>query len=78
MLIAVTNIDRTRRTSKQDSSQIQVFRASTPQDDKLADAVAAETYSPGYLGPGSYALLLPQNDGPEELRERTSSVASVE
>jgi hypothetical protein len=55
-----------------------VFRASTPQDDKLADAVAADTYSPGYLGPGSYALLLPQNDGPEEHRERESSVDSVE
>jgi hypothetical protein len=55
-----------------------VFRSPTPQNDELADAVAADTYSPGYLGPGSYALLLPQDDEPEGSRERESSVASVE
>jgi hypothetical protein len=78
LLTNVSIIDRARRTSKQIPDQIHVFRAFTPQDDKLADAVAADTYSPGYLGPGSYALLLPQNDEPGEHREREPSIASVE
>ncbi|KAJ4983250.1 fungal specific transcription factor [Stagonosporopsis vannaccii] len=52
------------------------FSPTTPGDEKLADAVAADTYSPGYLGPGSYALLLPQDDGPEQHPRREASAAS--
>lgn len=35
--------------------------------------MAADTYSPGYLGPGSYALLLPQEDGSEVLQQEVSA-----
>ncbi|XPS70169.1 hypothetical protein M3J09_002409 [Ascochyta lentis] len=59
-----------------DSDQSRAFPPLTPNEEKLADAVAADTYSPGYLGPGSYALLLPQDDGTEAPRRRESSVAS--
>ncbi|KAF2633031.1 hypothetical protein BU25DRAFT_358017 [Macroventuria anomochaeta] len=52
------------------------FSPTTPVEEKLADAVAADTYSPGYLGPGSYALLLPQDDGTEAPPRRESSAAS--
>ncbi|RMZ71128.1 fungal specific transcription factor [Pyrenophora seminiperda CCB06] len=44
--------------------------------DKLADAVAADVYHPGFLGPGSYAVLLPQDEEQGQLREREESVAS--
>jgi hypothetical protein len=46
------------------------------QGDKLADAVAADVYHPGYLGPGSYAVLLSQDDESGQPREREESVAS--
>src|SRR5690242_19259611 len=52
------------------------FSPTTPGEEKLADAVAADTYSPGYLGPGSYALLLPQDDGSEQYSRREASPAS--
>ncbi|KAJ4372547.1 hypothetical protein N0V86_007907 [Didymella sp. IMI 355093] len=52
------------------------FPPSTPIEEKLADAVAADTYSPGYLGPGSYALLLPQEDGSGVPQRREASVSS--
>lgn len=51
------------------------FPPTSPVEEKLADAVAADTYSPGYLGPGSYALLLPQDDGTEVLQASVSSEA---
>jgi hypothetical protein len=44
--------------------------------DKLADAVAADVYHPGFLGPGSYAVLLPQDEGSGTARQREISVAS--
>jgi hypothetical protein len=46
------------------------------EGNKLADAVAADIYHPGYLGPGSYAVLLPQDEEPGRLHEREESVAS--
>lgn len=72
-------IDTYRRTStqKQYASGPDGALSPTPQqEEKLADAVAADTYSPGYLGPGSYALLLPQDDGLEVPPIRESSVTS--
>ncbi|KAF2031126.1 hypothetical protein EK21DRAFT_99886 [Setomelanomma holmii] len=50
--------------------------ASTSPNDKLADAVAADVYHPGFLGPGSYAVLLPQDEESIVPREREVSVAS--
>lgn len=38
--------------------------------------MAADVYHPGFLGPGSYAVLLPQDDELERPRERELSVAS--
>jgi hypothetical protein len=38
--------------------------------------VAADVYHPGFLGPGSYAVLLPQDEEPGRPREREESVAS--
>ncbi|KAF2825966.1 hypothetical protein CC86DRAFT_324733 [Ophiobolus disseminans] len=49
---------------------------STSPHDKLADAVAADVYHPGFLGPGSYAVLLPQDEETGIPREREISVAS--
>jgi hypothetical protein len=49
---------------------------STSPHDKLADAVAADVYHPGFLGPGSYAVLLSQEEGSGTAREREVSVAS--
>jgi hypothetical protein len=46
------------------------------QGDKLADAVAADVYHPGFLGPGSYAVLLPQDEEPGRPCEREESLAS--
>lgn len=48
----------------------------SPHSEKLADAVAADVYHPGFLGPGSYAVLLNQDEEPGQLREREESVAS--
>ena len=49
---------------------------SASQDDRLADAVAADVYHPGFLGPGSYAVLLPEADDSGTRNEREPSVAS--
>jgi hypothetical protein len=49
---------------------------SASPNDKLADAVAADVYHPGFLGPGSYAVLLPQDEESGAPREREVSVAS--
>lgn len=38
--------------------------------------MAADVYHPGFLGPGSYAVLLPQDDEPGRPSEREESVAS--
>ncbi|OAL46574.1 hypothetical protein IQ07DRAFT_574574 [Pyrenochaeta sp. DS3sAY3a] len=66
-----------KRPSKDHTNSDPVFSPTSPvQGDKLADAVAADVYHPGFLGPGSYAVLLPQDDELEQPRERELSVAS--
>jgi hypothetical protein len=70
-------INASRRPSKQNADATTAFPPSSPsQGDKLADAVAADVYHPGFLGPGSYAVLLPQDEEPGRSREREESVAS--
>ncbi|CAN9292163.1 unnamed protein product [Alternaria alternata] len=71
------DFDSSRRPPKQASNSVVAFAPPSPaQGDKLADAVAADVYHPGFLGPGSYAVLLPQDEEPGQLREREESVAS--
>ncbi|KAF1829707.1 hypothetical protein BDW02DRAFT_135954 [Decorospora gaudefroyi] len=66
-----------KRPSQQIPDSGPAFSETSPtQGDKLADAVAADVYHPGFLGPGSYAVLLPQEEGAGEPREREESVAS--
>src|SRR3954470_10222356 len=66
-----------RRPSRQGRDCAAAFPPPSPsQGDTLADAVAADVYHPGFLGPGSYAVLLPQDEEPGPLREREESVAS--
>lgn len=66
-----------RRPSKGPaSSQLIYPNTSTSPGDKLADAVAADVYHPGFLGPGSYAVLLPEDEDSGVPREREVSVAS--
>ncbi|KAF2999680.1 hypothetical protein E8E13_002029 [Curvularia kusanoi] len=66
----------TQRQKLPNTGRDGAFPPKTPDEDVLADAVAADTYSPGYLGPGSYALLLPQDDGSESRQQREASVTS--
>ncbi|KAF3053871.1 hypothetical protein E8E11_011458 [Didymella keratinophila] len=78
---SVTDIQRRPSTQPQKPSgpstgRDGAFPLTTPVEERLADAVAADTYSPGYLGPGSYALLLPQEDGNEVLQRPEASVPS--
>lgn len=76
-MIANTDFDLSRRPLKQAPNSVVAFAPPSPaQGDKLADAVAADVYHPGFLGPGSYAVLLPQDEEPGQLREREESVAS--
>ncbi|KAF2789995.1 hypothetical protein K505DRAFT_252168 [Melanomma pulvis-pyrius CBS 109.77] len=49
---------------------------SLSQDDQAVDAVNAESFRPGYLGPTSYALILPRSDESSLLRGRQTSVDS--
>ncbi|KAH7384227.1 hypothetical protein DE146DRAFT_760014 [Phaeosphaeria sp. MPI-PUGE-AT-0046c] len=65
-----------KRPSKQANSEPLFPVTSTSPNDKLADAVAADVYHPGFLGPGSYAVLLPQDEDSGLSREREISVAS--
>ncbi|KAH7067533.1 hypothetical protein BKA63DRAFT_557128 [Paraphoma chrysanthemicola] len=66
-----------KRPSKANPSDPPAFSATaTSPNDKLADAVAADVYHPGFLGPGSYAVLLPQDEESSVPREREVSVAS--
>jgi hypothetical protein len=74
--IASTGADQVRRPSKQTSSESVYPITSASPNDKLADAVAADVYHPGFLGPGSYAVLLPQDEESGVPREREVSVAS--
>ncbi|KAF1941504.1 hypothetical protein EJ02DRAFT_404571 [Clathrospora elynae] len=70
---------RRKRRSKQNPDSGVVFAPPSPaRGDKLADAVAADVYHPGFLGPGSYAVLLPQDVEPGSggRCEREESVAS--
>lgn len=65
------------RRSRRDQAYDPSFAPTSPsQVDKLADAVAADLYHPGFLGPGSYAVLLPQDDETGRNRDREGSVAS--
>ncbi|KAE8853187.1 hypothetical protein PTNB73_02494 [Pyrenophora teres f. teres] len=70
------NSDPIRRPSRQNRDTGAVFPPPSTEGEKLADAVAADVYHPGFLGPGSYAVLLPQDEEPGQLREREESVAS--
>jgi hypothetical protein len=73
----VRRIDATRRPLRPNAGTQTVFPAtSTLPGDKLADAVAADVYHPGFLGPGSYAVLLPHDEESGVPRERDISVAS--
>jgi hypothetical protein len=65
-----------RRPAKRNQDSADVFPPPSSHGDKLADAVAADVYHPGFLGPGSYAVLLAQDEEPGQLREREGSVAS--
>ncbi|OAL05435.1 hypothetical protein IQ06DRAFT_312803 [Phaeosphaeriaceae sp. SRC1lsM3a] len=65
-----------KRPSKQANSEPLYPVTSTSPNDKLADAVAADVYHPGFLGPGSYAVLLPKDEDSGLPREREISVAS--
>ncbi|KAH3974485.1 hypothetical protein HBH98_088140 [Parastagonospora nodorum] len=65
-----------KRPSRPSASESVFPITSTSPNDKLADAVAADVYHPGFLGPGSYAVLLPQDEEPDAPREREVSVAS--
>jgi hypothetical protein len=72
-----TAVDLSRRPSKQIADSGAAFPPpSLSQGDKLADAVAADVYHSGFLGPGSYAVLLPQDEEAGRPREREESVAS--
>ncbi|EMD65050.1 hypothetical protein COCSADRAFT_26005 [Bipolaris sorokiniana ND90Pr] len=64
------------RSSKKNNDPAAVFLSPSSHGDKLADAVAADVYHPGFLGPGSYAVLLAQDEEPGQLPEREGSVAS--
>ena len=67
----------TARRPRPDSPPETAFTSSSPgHNDKLADAVAADVYHPGFLGPGSYAVLLPEADDSGVQHEREPSVAS--
>ncbi|KAI0572186.1 fungal specific transcription factor [Pyrenophora tritici-repentis] len=70
------NPDLFRRPSRQNRDPGAVFPPPSTEGEKLADAVAADVYHPGFLGPGSYAVLLPQDEEPGQIREREGSVAS--
>lgn len=70
-----TNIHRRPARRTLDSADVLPSPA-TSHGDKLADAVAADVYHPGFLGPGSYAVLLAQGEEPGHLHEREASVAS--
>ncbi|EOA87309.1 uncharacterized protein SETTUDRAFT_154019 [Exserohilum turcica Et28A] len=65
-----------RRTSKENQDSAEVFLPPSSLGEKLTDAVAADVYHPGFLGPGSYAVLLAQDGEPDQQREREESVAS--
>ncbi|KAI4937495.1 uncharacterized protein J4E92_002226 [Alternaria infectoria] len=68
---------RVLMSQEQASDAVAAFAPASPSHgDKLADAVAADVYHPGFLGPGSYAVLLPQDEEPGQMREREESVAS--
>jgi hypothetical protein len=69
-------VDDIRRPSRPTPAGPAFHTASTLPNGRLADAVAADVYHPGFLGPGSYAVLLPQDDDPGVSREREISVAS--
>ncbi|KAL6709133.1 hypothetical protein ACN47E_001949 [Coniothyrium glycines] len=66
-----------RKRPRPDQTYDPTFAPTSPsQLDKLADAVAADVYHPGFLGPGSYAVLLPQDDEAGQIQDREGSVAS--
>ncbi|KAJ8105765.1 hypothetical protein OPT61_g9982 [Boeremia exigua] len=69
-------LKRKRPSTQQKTSTGDGFPPTTPVEEKMADAVAADTYSPGFLGPGSYALLLPRDDGSELHQQREASATS--
>jgi hypothetical protein len=48
------------------------------QEDAIADPIAIQSYQPGYLGPTSYAAILPTENGTPLLGERELSVDSQE
>lgn len=71
------NLNVNRRLARRDVNPDPAFPPPSPeQGDKLADAVAADVYHPGFLGPGSYAVLLPQDEESGRPMEREESVAS--
>ncbi|KAF2851413.1 hypothetical protein T440DRAFT_448522 [Plenodomus tracheiphilus IPT5] len=66
-----------KRPTRQDAHSEQLFPPTSPSPgERLADAVAADVYHPGFLGPGSYAVLLPQDEESGKHLEREESVAS--
>lgn len=66
-----------KRPTRQDVLPDSAFPPTSPlSEDRLADAVAADVYHPGFLGPGSYAVLLPQDEDSRKPLEREESVAS--
>ncbi|KAL5120002.1 hypothetical protein ACEQ8H_002100 [Pleosporales sp. CAS-2024a] len=69
-------LKRKRPSRPNPSESVFPLTGTTSPNDKLADAVAADVYHPGFLGPGSYAVLLPQEDESGPPRGRQVSIAS--
>ncbi|PSN66092.1 hypothetical protein BS50DRAFT_588856 [Corynespora cassiicola Philippines] len=66
-----------RRASKRATEEVAYSASSLiALNDKFTDAVAAETYQPGYLGPTSYAAILPRDDDSTVPLDREASVSS--
>ncbi|KAF2188919.1 hypothetical protein K469DRAFT_564200 [Zopfia rhizophila CBS 207.26] len=51
---------------------------SLSHDDPFVDSIAAQTYRPGYLGPTSYAAILPKNNESPLTADRRTSIDSDE
>jgi hypothetical protein len=76
----VVNVSRrspNNRSSRIRDETIQVVPTpSSTEDNQDTDAVSAETFRTGYLGPTSYALILPQGHKSSTQQDRQASVSS--
>jgi hypothetical protein len=67
-----------KSTSRLDAEQPPIFATQTLSEGGITDPIAIQSYRPGYLGPTSYAAILPTENGTPVLGERELSVDSQE